>query len=174
METNPNIILAIYPNPLGFGYAFMENARTPWDCGVVKVKPASNKENIRRIISFIEYYEPELVVLQDYEGKYEWKGRRVKKLIQEIKSLATKLEIKVQQYTREQIRTVFEQLGAKTKYEIAEVISQELKQFKKKMPDLRKPWMPEDYHMGMFDALSLAITHFFLIEQPIVTEVVRD
>ncbi len=162
MKTNPVVILAIYPNPIGFGYAFMENARTPWDCGVVKVRPMSNKESIKRILSFIEYYEPEIIVLQDYKGKYSCKGGRVRKLINEIKKLAKQMGLKVQEYTREDIRLVFEQFGARTKYEIAGKITEDLERFKKKMPDLRKPWMPEDYHMGMFDALSLAITHFYL------------
>lgn len=160
----PVVVLAIYPNPIGFGYAFMENARKPWDCGMVKVRPMSNKESLKRILSFIEYYEPELLVLQDYEGKYAWKGLRVKKLIGEIMSLAKRLGIEVKRYTREDIRFVFEQFGAKTKHEIAEKITQDLTRFKKEKPDVRKPWMAEDYRMGMFDALSLAITHFYLEE----------
>jgi hypothetical protein len=50
----------------------------------------------------------------------------------------------------------------KTKYEIARTIVKWLPQFKHQMPRFRKPWMAEDYNMGMFDALSLAITHFYV------------
>ena len=68
----------------------------------------------------------------------------------------------MKEYSHEQIQFVFEQFKARTKHEIASIITEWLPQFKSKMPPIRKPWMCEDYHMGMFDALALAITHFYL------------
>lgn len=35
-------------------------------------------------------------------------------------------------------------------------------QLKSKLPDKRKPWEPENYYQGIFDALALVLTHQYL------------
>jgi hypothetical protein len=62
------------------------------------------------------------------------------------------------------MRDVFEQFGAKSKYEIANKIVTWFPQLVSRAPKIRKPWMDEDYNMGIFDALALAITHKYLTE----------
>jgi hypothetical protein len=59
---------------------------------------------------------------------------------------------------------VFEQFGAKSKYEIANKIIAWFPQLASRAPKIRKAWMDEDYNMGIFDALALAITHKYLTE----------
>lgn len=163
-KTNRKIVLALHPNPLGFGYAFLENPQEPWDCGMVRIRPVSNRDCMKRIKGFIDYYEPVLVIIGTPEDNYSFKGIRVKSLINEIAEFTKGKGIEVKQYSREDIRVVFEQFGAKSKYEIAKKIIEWLPQFANKLPEVKKPWMAEDYKMGMFDALSLAITHFYLNE----------
>ena len=50
---------------------------------------------------------------------------------------------------------------AVTKYEIATAISQSLPEFPPQLPPERKIWLPEDYRMSIFDAVSLIFTHFY-------------
>ncbi len=163
MKTKPTheLVLALYPNFRGFGYAFLENPQEPRDCGIVTVRAISNKKCLKHIKKFIDYYRPSLVVLQDYRGDTYWKGKRTKKLLDDIAGLCKKENLPVHQYTREQVRFVFGEFGAKTKYEIAKKIVEWLPQLENKMPRVRKPWMCEDYTMGIFDAAALAITHFY-------------
>jgi hypothetical protein len=159
--TRSEVIMAIYPNAVGFGFAIVKSPREPLECGVVKISPISNKKCLKRIKTYFDYYEPKLVVLQGLSGKGSYKSKRVTKLIQRIVTLASSCNLKVVRYSRAQIRFVFSEFKAKTKYEIARTIVKWLPQFKHQMPTFRKPWMAEDYHMGMFDALSLVVTHFY-------------
>ncbi|MGE0637672.1 MAG: hypothetical protein AB7P01_14600 [Bacteroidia bacterium] len=154
------IILALYPNNNGFGYAFFENAQTPIDCGMAKVRPISNSGCLKRIKSFIAYVKPTMIILQRLEGSKSWKTKRVKTLIQEIATYAQSQRLKVKEYSRDNILAVFSQFRAQTKYEIAKRICHWLPQFKNKMPKQRLIYEPESYSMGMFDAISLALTHY--------------
>jgi hypothetical protein len=160
--TKTNITLALYPNHRGFGFAFFENPKTPLDCGLVTIRPISNEDCMKRIRNIIEYYKPTLIIVQDTKETYPRKSPRVKKLIQHIERYATSQHLTVTSYGRDQIRFVFEQFKAVTKYEIAKTIVRWLPQFAHKLPKVRKVWMCEDYNMGTFDAMSLAITHFYL------------
>lgn len=164
MNTKETIVLALYPNALGFGYAIIKSPRDPLECGVVKVSPISNRKCMDRIKKFIDYYEPILIIVQDLQGKSSSKSRRVKSLLDRITSYAVIQRLRVARYSREQIRFVFAEFDAQSKYAIAKTICKWLPQFEHQMPEFRKPWMAEDYHMGMFDALSLALTHFYMTE----------
>ena len=79
-----NIVLAIYPNAMGFGFVYMENARKIIDFGAVRVSPISNGKIVERINQSINYLRPSVVVLQDADGKHTRTGKRVAKLIQKI------------------------------------------------------------------------------------------
>lgn len=164
MKSNNETVLAIYPNFRGFGYAFLESPTEPRDCGIVTIRPICNRKCLERIKKFIDYYRPTLIVLQDFSGKYSNKSTRVKTLIDNLISFCHTNQISVKQYSREQIRFVFSQFQVKSKYAIAKKIVEWLPQFKNKMPEVRKPWMCDDYNMGIFDAVSLALTHFYLEE----------
>lgn len=160
-RTTNDLVLALYPNFRGFGYAFLESPREPRDCGIVTVSPISNAKCLKHIKKFIDYYRPNLIILQDCKGDMYWKGKRTKKLLASIVALCEKEQLSVYRYTREQVRLVFGEFKAKTKYEIARKIVEWLPQLENKMPKVRKPWMCEDYNMGVFDAAALAITHFY-------------
>ncbi len=164
MRNSHTVVLSIYPNARGFGYAFIENPAEPKDCGVVPILPICNNRCLARIKKFIAHYEPTLVVLQDFVVDHSRKSKRVKDLVSSIVQFCHDQRLPVREYSQEQIRFVFEQFKALTKREIAECITTWLPQFKDKLPKIRKPWMCEDYHMGMFDAMALAITHFYLTE----------
>jgi Holliday junction resolvasome RuvABC endonuclease subunit len=164
MKHNTKVILAIYPNARGFGYAFFEKPTEPRDCGIVSILPISNMQCLKRIQKFIAHYEPILVVLQDFTTMPTRKSMRVKKLVSNIVSFCQDKGLSVKEYSQEQIAFVFEQFKAYTKYQIAQRIVEWLPQFARKMPKIRKPWMCEDYHMGMFDAMALALTHYYMTE----------
>jgi len=50
--------------------------------------------------------------------------------------------------------------GAKSKDAIARVIVEQLPEFGQHLPPRRKKWMSEDYRMGLFDAVALAMIYF--------------
>jgi len=64
--------------------------------------------------------------------------------------------------TRDQIQDVFQQFGATTKYDISQILLKEFNGLETKAPKERKLWTSEDWNMAIFDALSLAMTWFYL------------
>lgn len=163
-QNKDKFVLAIFPNALGFGFAFMENAITVKDYQIVTTRPKSNTTLMKHIIDYIEYYEPDVVVLEDYNGKQSRKSKRIKKLIDTIKKFADSKDIKTTLYSRAHIKMVFSGFKAKTKYEISRAICENIPELKKLMKPKRKIWEAESYSQGIFDAVSLGIAHYFLTE----------
>lgn len=160
--TSRNITIALYPNAKGFGYAVIEHPVLFLDYGIATIRPISNHTILKRVIQMIEFYKPTNIIVPDYKGKYSSKSYRVKKLINTLVDYATDQEVMCYCYSREQIREVFNQFGAVSKYEIAMKIIDWFSELETRTPQYRKPWMSEDYYMGMFDAISLLITHRYL------------
>jgi hypothetical protein len=102
------------------------------------------------------------VIIQDPDGYTSRSGRRVHRLIDKIIVLANEEKSKVVLYSRDQIRDVFEQFGAVTKYEIAKVLLTEFKELELLEPKKRKTWQSESHNMPIFDALSLGLTWFWI------------
>lgn len=157
-----SIIYAIYPNANGFGYVYMENARKLIDFGSVRINPIRNSQVINRIKKSFDYMRPSLVIVNDADGKSSRTGRRVRKLIDAIETYATELKLLVVKYSRDQIRDIFWEFGAVTKYDISQTILAEFKELEMKLPKKRKLWTSEDHNMAIFDALSLALTWYYL------------
>src|ERR1700754_3217390 len=98
---NSNVVLAIYPNARGFGYAFLEKLTEPRDCGVVSILPICNKRCLTRIKKFIAHYEPTLIVLQDFVIDHSRKSKRVKELVSSIIQFCHDQRVPVREYSQE-------------------------------------------------------------------------
>lgn len=153
-------ILALYPNRRGTAFACVELPRELLDQGVINVGPLSFGREMRRLRKYVEFFQPDIVVMRDEGGAVL--SPRVTELIREVQELANEKGVDFTQYSREQIRHVFEQFGASTKYEIAKKIIEWLPQLSDSEPRIRKAWQDEQYHMSIFDAVSLAVTHEYL------------
>ena len=155
-------ILAIYPNMKGFGYAFFQDIYMPKYYGMSIVKPPDNDKCLKRIIDMIQTYQPTLLILPTPDGKRNRKRKRIQELLQNITEYAMANNITLKSYSRDQIRLVFEKFDARSKLEIAQKICSGMPELEKYKPVRRKAYMPEDYYQGMFDAISLTLTHAYL------------
>lgn len=162
MSTKNKVVYAIYPNAQGFGFVYMENARKLLDYGAVRINPISNRKVLEKIKEAFDYFRPSIVILLDPEGKSSRTGNRTKELIKKIVAHAAKINLPVVQYSRDQIKDVFEQFGATTKYAISQVLLKEFTELEAKSPKERELWTSEDRNMTIFDALSLAVTWFYI------------
>lgn len=156
---NEETMIAIYPNTLGFGYVVLNDKGEILDYGIVSVRPVQNEKCLTKINEIACYYQPQILILEDYKNSI--KSERIKELIKRI-SACTKCNMKIFKYTREQVKDTFELFGARNKYEISKKISEAYPQLKSKLPDKRKPWEPENYYQGIFDAMALVLTHHYL------------
>lgn len=162
MKKDKVIVLALYPSTRGVGYVCLESPQNLKEYGVVTIRPIFNGKVLERIEKFIEFFNPHVIVIKDYGEDYSEKNMRGAALIESVAKFAGEMNVPVHRYTRQQIRDVFEQFGAKSKFEIAHKIISWFPQLRTHAPRIRKPWMAEDYHMGEFDAISLAVTHQYL------------
>ncbi len=156
------IILSIFPNAIGFGYAVMSSALTVLNSQVVQVKPVSNRLAMKRIREIINYYEPKIIVVEDYNGIGSRKSKRIQKMIDTISRYAHTKQLKTFAYARSHIRYVFSSFNAHTKHEIACVIAENVKNMEHKLMKPRKTCESEKYMAGAFDAVSLGVTHFYM------------
>lgn len=157
-------VLAFYPNQLGFGFCLMENALTLKDYQIVVSRPMSNSYLLKRIKKLIAFYEPEIVVLEDITTKKTRKSRRVQELMENIISYAVIQKITFALYSRQQIREVFLNFKAKSKFEIASTIAQNIPALKNRLGNKRLIYKAESYAMGIFDSVSLAVTHYYITD----------
>jgi Holliday junction resolvasome RuvABC endonuclease subunit len=156
------LVLALYPNAIGFGYAVMTNALDVLVSQVVNIRPISNKHTLRRIKEIINYYQPQIVIIEDYRGIGSRKSKRIKRVIDMICTYANQQHLKICKYSRSNIRYVFSNFNAHTKHEIACVIAGNVKNMERKLREPRKINESEKYVAGAFDAVSLGVTHFYL------------
>ncbi|MBK6545794.1 MAG: hypothetical protein IPG12_11055 [Saprospiraceae bacterium] len=157
-----NIVCAIYPNANGFGFVYLDNDGQLIYYGSVRINPISNRKILERIKKSLDYFQPRIVILLDPESKSSRTGYRTKKLIKKIIAYAESENFPVIKYTRDQIRDVFEIRGVVTKYEISKFLLTKFPELEPKRPKERKLWESEDRNMAIFDALSLALTWFYL------------
>jgi hypothetical protein len=158
---NP-VILALYPNSVGVGHACLQVPERLIDFGVATVRPMSNGKLLKRVERFMDYYKPKIVLLRE-AGSSKNSGRS-DKLIEAISTLSGEKGLQVYRYTKQQIKDVFEIFGATTKFEMVEKICKMLPDLKSRAPEARKWYEKEHYSMGMFNAVSLVITHTYLTE----------
>tara|TARA_R110002051_G_scaffold2660_1_gene14281 strand:+ start:26193 stop:26705 length:513 start_codon:yes stop_codon:yes gene_type:complete len=156
------IVFTLYPNSIGFGYAVMSGALVVLNAQMVQVRPISNALAMKRIREVISYYEPNIIVVEDYEGIGSRKSKRIRNIIDSITRFGIKKHLKISKYSRSDIRYVFSSFNAHTKHEIASVIAENVKNMEHKLMKPRKTSESEKYMAGCFDAVSLGVTHFYM------------
>lgn len=167
MKTNDDSttrVLSIYPTTRGFGYSIFEGARNPIDWGVNSVRKDKNKTCIEKIERLIDFYQPEVVVSEDYKGEGSRRCLRIRKLIDDITNLCDKKNVVIKKYSRSKITDVFDDFGSFNKHQIAQTIANWLPPLAPYLPPPRKPWMSEDYRMAIFDSISLTLTYYYIDE----------
>ena len=151
-------ILAIDPFSTGFGWVVLEGPDRLIDWGHAYTKEGMGSGPTARIAEMMDFYEPEVLVLEDPTGEGSRRGRYAKRIIAAAARYADRWGAKVQHYSRGQIRMAFEAEDAFTKEEIAAAIAARFPELHPQLPPHRKIWMSEDHRMAIFDAASLALT----------------
>lgn len=163
-------ILAIDPTNRSFGFAVMEGPDLLIDWGVKDVKDNDNYRYLRKVADLIDFYQPNALVLEDVSGKGSRRGGRVKELIQETAILALNKKMSISHISRLTVKKFFEQFGATTKHQIAKEIARQFSELNHRLPPYRKPWMSEDYRMGIFDSVAFALAFYHVNETDASTQ----
>lgn len=158
-----NLILALYPNTHGIGFVLCENEKNIIDFGL-KINKRNDPKKFTKIVdTLFELTKPNIVILRS--GKKNDQNNvssRIQQNIQSIIETAHKLNLKVFEYNRGQIKDVFSIFDAPTKHEITQKLIKWYPQLRTRGFEKRKAYDSENYHMAVFDAFSLLIVHFYL------------
>jgi hypothetical protein len=154
--------MAIYPNLRGMGYACVEMPNKVLSFGIISPRPYNVGKLLKRVRKLLNFYAPSIIIIRD-ANKVD--SLRMRKLINEITECAVDVKTPIYQYSRNQVKQVFERFGVSTKQEIADYIILEwLPELADHRPRARGLWEPEDYYMGVFDSLALIMTHEYLAD----------
>ena len=155
-------ILSLYFNALGFGFVLMKNPLEVIEKGMVSITPIDNTVVLQKVKHLIRKLKPERIVIENYSGNYSNKSKRVVEILKAIQKYSKQKGIYLSSYSREQIRLVFGNWHAETRYEIAKVIARNVEAFTNLMFDKPKYPKTEHFRSAQFDAASLGITHYYI------------
>lgn len=158
------LALAIDPTTRGFGYALFEGPQAPLDWGTTEIRSDKNESSLERIKKLINFYHPEVIILEDCSEGQGRRCPRVKELLGQIEEYCLFQKIPVIKYTTNRVQEVFAFAGVRTKQQLAEKICEWLPRFAPYLPPERKIWMSEDRRMSIFDAISLVLAYYYLEE----------
>ena len=151
-------ILAIALSTGGFGFVIMEGQKTIIEFGRWVADGDKNAQSIAKMKKLLNFYRPDVLVLQDVEAKGSRRYPRIKTLNRQIKAMAEKHKIKVKLISGKQLRDLLLGNPRGTKQEMAEMLAGQFPdELASRLPPKRKPWNSEDSRMDIFDALALAL-----------------
>ena len=147
-------MLAITPSKRGFGFVVLEGQTRLVDWGVAQVWSRRDREFLTRIEDIVDRFRPSILVVEDGAGSR--RGLRATRRIDLAATYAIGRGIDARRVTRRAVREAFAASGT-TKQAIAVAISRLFPELEARLPRPRKPWLPEDERMNIFDALALAL-----------------
>jgi hypothetical protein len=155
-----DFVLAVFPFRVGLAYALFESPLSPVEWGVKDIRgKQKNALTLDAAKQLIERLQPDVLVLQEFSGP-RTRAPRLRRLQRLIEGHAEAQALEVHTYSRQKIRDAFRPLGAASRYEIAQVIASQIHAFRHRLPPPRKIWKTEAPRMGLFDAVSLAMTFY--------------
>jgi Holliday junction resolvasome RuvABC endonuclease subunit len=150
-------ILGIAPSTRGLGFAVLDGDKLV-DWGVKTVNGDKNKQCLLKLEEMISHYRPGVMVLEDASAKDSRRSARIRKLGQQMMALAKNHKVRVELFSRKQVRKAFFADGRGTKDSLAEILAKRFpEELGFRLPRKRRPWMSEAYQMGIFDAVALAL-----------------
>ncbi len=158
-------VLAIGPCVQGIGFIVFDGPRLPIDWGIKWTRNEKNAKGLAKVAELIDRYQPDVVVFEDHRGEGSRRAKRIEDLLDAIAVMARRQNIETARYSRRRVRRRFATDGAATKFRIAKAIAKELPELAPRLPGERKIWLPEHANMSIFDAASLALTHFTAMAQ---------
>lgn len=144
------------------GYAVFEGPGEIVDWGTILLPSKEKQKRLKRVRDLIDWFAPDAIVVENYAGEGSRRGTAVRRQIDTVARIGRILRIPVCSYSRAVIRQCFARYHARGKDAIARVIAREFPEIESRLPKARRPWTPEDPRMTLFEASSLALTHFYI------------
>lgn len=155
MTTTNIVTLAVYLSRSGASFAVCHNGRLH-DFGTKGATGSAERvEKAMRIAQqLITHYSPDILILEKQGAR---RTAAVWAMYQSIARYARTKKIQVFRYARKDIQSAFR---ANNKHAMNITIAVHFPNLKSRMPSERRSWDAESYRQGLYDAASLALTHF--------------
>jgi hypothetical protein len=141
-------VLAIAPSTRGFGFAVLEDSQTLVDWGVKTVQGDKNAGCVTKVKEMIDLYEPDQLVLQDYEAEDSRRSKRVRKLGKQLTALVQLHRVRLSSYPRAQVHQAILNDPAGTKHALARALADRFpEELGHRLPPKRRAWESEDHRM---------------------------
>lgn len=151
-------VLAIAPAVKGVGYAVLEGRDVLVGSGIKCGIDPENKEAVKNVQRLIAQYQPEALVLEDSFANDSRRGKRVKDMTRKLIDLGKASGVETALVSRTQARMAHFSEGKGTKYAQAELLAEYFpEEIGDDLPPKRRAWDGENYHMGKFEAVALAL-----------------
>ena len=151
-------ILAVALSAKGFGFVVMEGQKMIVECGRRVADGDKNAQSLAKAKKLLNFYRPDVLVLQDVEAKGSRRAPRIKTLNRQIKAMAEKHKIEVKLISGKQLRSLLLGNPKGTKQEMAEMLAAQFPdELASRLPPKRKFGNSEDSRMDIFDAVGLAV-----------------
>jgi hypothetical protein len=151
-------ILAIAPLSRGLGYAVMEGPDKIVACGNKAVLRDKNAKALAWVNRFIQFYQPDVLVLPNVTAADTRRATRIKTLHRKIVAWTGKQPLKVRLVSVTQVRMQLVGESKATKFAVARTLAEKFPtELGTRLPPKRRPWMSEDPRMDIFDAVGLAV-----------------
>jgi Holliday junction resolvasome RuvABC endonuclease subunit len=160
MQLHEQRVLALDPASRGCGFAVLEGPDRLIDWGVSGGDYRDERQLLRVVGRLIDKYAPDVVVLEDWTAPSCRRLDRARRMIRAISGLALERRVAVRMFSRDHVRAVFGGETPATKYSIATALATRFPELALRLPPPRRLWMSEDYRMGIFDAVALAVTFY--------------
>lgn len=149
-------VLAVDPVSRGVGFAVLEGQDRLIDWGIRSTGRADNARSARVIDKLIDRFRPDVLILEDWDAAGSRRCGRVETLLGRIAAQEGK-RVLVRLVTQREIRAIGPLPLTSTKYGRATFLAERFPELQAYLPPVRKPWMPEDDRMAIFDALGFAL-----------------
>jgi len=156
------LTIAVQPNARGFGWAAFEGPFAIHEWDLVIFNRDKNAKCLERIEALFARLLPDTLCLEAFGPEVPRRTERVRRLCKGIVALAMDRGIDVAIYTRDQVRSCFADLGARTRVEIAHAVARHHAALGEIVPKRRQAWDSEDHRLAVFSAAALVLTHYQL------------
>lgn len=150
-------ILSVAPSARGFGFALMDGEQNLLLWGVKQITANKNRVTVAKVEKVIAEYQPDFIVLEDASAKDSQRAPRIRRLARKIALLAKRQRVKVRLLSRTEVKRALLPGTKGTRYEIAKMLAERFSGLSHRLPPKRRPWMPEDFRMDIFNAVALGV-----------------
>lgn len=161
-QREPLRVLSVDPTSRGFGFAVLEGPGKLVDWGVHEQGGRGKDAALQKVADLMQQYEPDVVVVEDYDSRSSRRRPRARATIHSIVKLANANGTAATLVPISTVHELFGGHGLATKEHVAAMIAEHFTGLSLRLPPKRKPWMSEAESMAIFDAVAFALGYYFL------------